>query len=97
MRGLKALVIGMGILIIAGVVFLIYAIIEKAGEGGGVGQSGIRSEVILPAGAQVVETSIGDGVIMLRLRLADGSGRLVVVDPATGKPSGTIDLKFKRP
>ena len=30
MRGLKALVIGMGVLIVGGIVFLTYSIIEKA-------------------------------------------------------------------
>ena len=40
MRGLKALVIGMGVLIVAGVVFLIYAIIDKAGEKTAAGPSG---------------------------------------------------------
>ena len=95
MRSLKALVIGMGILIVVGVVFLIYAIIQKSSENDALGRSALQSEVTLPAGAEVVETRIGDGKIVLRLRLADGSGRLVVIDPATGKMSGRIDLKIK--
>tara|TARA_R110000868_G_scaffold100722_7_gene277145 strand:- start:2473 stop:2760 length:288 start_codon:yes stop_codon:yes gene_type:complete len=95
MRGLKALVIGMGVLIVAGVVFLIYAIIDKAGEKTAAGRSGLQAEVALPAGAEVVETSIGDGTIVLRLRLGDGSGRLLVIDPATGKSLGRIDLKVQ--
>lgn len=95
MRGLKALVIGMGVLIVAGVVFLVYAIIQKSSEDGTSGRPALQSEVTLPAGAEVVETSIGDGTIVLRLRLADGSGRLVVIDPATGKTSGRIDLKIE--
>jgi hypothetical protein len=103
MRGLKALVIGMGVLIIVGVVFLLYAIIQKSGEdavlggmaGSIAGGPAVRSNVTLPAGAEVVETRLDAGVIVLRLRLADGSGRLVVIDRATGKAAGRIDLKFK--
>ena len=95
MRGLKALVIGMGVLIVAGVVFLLYAIIDKAGEKTVAGVSGLQAEIVLPPGAAVVETRVGDGTIVLRLRLADGSGRLMVIDPATGKPLGRIDLKVK--
>ncbi len=95
MRGLKALVIGMGVLIVAGVVFLLYAIIDKSGEKSAAGRSGLQAEIALPAGAEVVETRVGDGTIVLRLRLADGTGRLLVIDPATGKSRGRIDLKAK--
>lgn len=99
MRGLKALVIGMGVLIIVGVVFLLYAIIQKSGEEAAMGRatSGepVRAAVTLPAGAEVVETRLDSTTIVLRLHLADGSGRLVVIDRATGKAIGRIDLNFK--
>ena len=99
MRGLKALVIGMGVLIIVGVVFLLYAIIQKSGDeaalGGRTPGAPVRSDVTLPAGAEVVETRLDSNTIVLRLRLADGSGRLVVIDRGTGKATGRIDLKFK--
>ena len=85
----------MGILIVVGVVFLIYAIIQKSSENGPFGAAMLQSEVTLPVGAEVVETSIGDGKVVLRLRLADGSGRLVVIDPETGKILGKIELKMK--
>ena len=45
MRSLKALVIGMGILIVVGVVFLIYAIIQKSSENDALGRSALQSEV----------------------------------------------------
>ena len=117
MRGLKALVIGMGVVIVAGVVFLIFAIVEKAGEGGpddpsrpgGPGGKSVAAgnvpaagnsvnnatpqTVTLPAGAEVVETRTGDGIIVLRLRLADGGGRLLMFDARTGKPTGRINLR----
>lgn len=92
MRGLKALVIGMGVLIVAGLVFLVYAIIDKAGEDGFSAAKPIDARVSLPAGAEVVETSLGDGRIAVRLRMADGSGRLLLFDAKTGRPVGRIDL-----
>ena len=95
MRGLKALVIGMGILIAVGVVFLVYAIIQKAGEEGISGGSAVNTQVTIPAGAEVIETSLGDGRIALRLRMPDGSGRLLLLDAASGEPIGKIELKSK--
>lgn len=111
MRGLKALVIGMGVVIVAGIVFLIFAIVEKAGEGNPGGNSGkgvaagnvrvagnlvknaTSQTVTLPAGAEVVETRMGDGIVVLRLRLVDGGGRLLMFDARTGKPTGRINLR----
>tara|TARA_R110002072_G_scaffold44768_11_gene124943 strand:+ start:1697 stop:1996 length:300 start_codon:yes stop_codon:yes gene_type:complete len=99
MRGLKALVIGMGVLIVVGLVFLIYAIVQKSGDrlGGGFGADTAPtvSSVVLPAGAEVMETRVGTDRIVLRLRLPDGSGRLVVLDAATGRLVGQTDLIFR--
>lgn len=99
MRGLKAMVIGMGVLIIVGVIFLIYAIVQKSGDelggGFGAGKSPVSSSVALPAGAEVVETAVGAERIVLRVRLADGSGRLVILDAGSGRLVGQTDLSFK--
>jgi len=100
MRGLKALVIGMGVLIVAGIVILVVAIVDQAGTlNGGTDKAASAptafapQTLALPAGSEVVETRIGDGRILLRLRLSDGSGRLVLIDAATGAMTGTIELK----
>ena len=99
MRGLKAMVIGMGVLIIAGVIFLIYAIVQKSGDeaGGGFGSNKLPmvSNVVLPAGAELVETAVGAQRIVLRLRLLNGSGRLIILDAETGNLTGQTDLKFE--
>ena len=99
MRGLKAMVIGMGVLIIVGVIFLIYAIVQKSGDdlGGGFGSDKppAVSRVALPAGAEVVETRVGAERIVLRLRLPDGSGRLVILDAGSGRQVGRTELIFK--
>lgn len=99
MRGLKAMVIGMGVLIIVGVIFLIYAIVQKSGDdlGGGFGgnKPPVAASIELPAGAEVVETRVGVERIVLRLRLPDGSGRLIILNAATGRQVGQTDLIFK--
>lgn len=99
MRGLKAMVIGMGVMIIIGVIFLIYAIAQKSGEelGGGFGanKAPVTSAIDLPAGAEVVETRLGTDRIVIRLRLADRSGRLLVLDARSGRQVGQIDLTPK--
>ena len=50
MRALKALVIGMGILIVIGVVVLVYAIIDRAGKTNARKTMAAQSQIDLPAG-----------------------------------------------
>tara|TARA_E500000331_G_scaffold280300_1_gene273516 strand:- start:90 stop:389 length:300 start_codon:yes stop_codon:yes gene_type:complete len=99
MRGLKAMVIGMGLLIILGVIFLIYAIVQKSGDESGVGFASERpptvSSVVLPAGAKVEETIVGVDRIVIRLRLPKGSGRLLILNAANGRLVGQTDLTFE--
>ena len=97
MRALKTLVIGMAVLILAGVVVLIIGIVEKAGaEVAGeppAEAAGFDAWIALPTGATVEETHLDGDRILVRLKLADGTARLIVVSAATGKQTGTIDLK----
>ena len=97
MRALKALVIGMAVLIFAGVVVLIVGIVDKAGELDGQSPADAvvfdPQAIALPAGASVQETRIDGGRIVVRLALADGTARLLVISAATGKQTGIIDLK----
>tara|TARA_R110000787_G_scaffold85258_3_gene182061 strand:- start:744 stop:1028 length:285 start_codon:yes stop_codon:yes gene_type:complete len=92
MRFLKALVIGMGVLIVVGVVAIIVAAIDQAG-GGKPPAAFAPVAIVLPAGADIVETRVGDGRIVVRLKLPDGGARLMIVDPDTGRLTGTVDLK----
>lgn len=97
MRALKALVIGMAVLIFAGVVVLIIGIVDKAGDLDGKTAAPAASfdpaTIDLPAGATVQETRIDGDRIVIRLTLADGTARLLVISAATGKQTGVIDLK----
>ncbi|RZO39003.1 MAG: hypothetical protein EVA87_02115 [Rhodospirillaceae bacterium] len=97
MRALKALVIGMAVLIFVGVVVLIVGIVEKAGEFDGeppAEAAGFEeARIALPTGATVEETHLDGDRILVRLKLVDGTARLIVVSAATGKQTGAINLK----
>ena len=97
MRALKALVIGMAVLIFAGVVVLIVGVIDKAGELDGEApapNAGFNTKSIaLPPGATIQETRLDGQRILVRLVMADGTARLIVISTATGEQLGTIDLK----
>lgn len=49
-------------------------------------------KVAIPAGAQVVATSTDSGRLVVQLRLGGGATRVLVVDLATGRRLGAIDL-----
>ena len=97
MGALKASVIGMAVLIFAGVVVLIFGIIERSGELGDnnttrlTGFGSVQFE--LPFGAVVQDTDIDNDQILLRIKLPDGGSRLILLSVATGMQVGTIDLK----
>lgn len=94
---LKALVIGMGALIVAGFAVVVVTIANRASrtpaarQAAGPEFGAVRLR--MPAGSQVVETVAEGGRLVLRVALKDGSGRLVVIDLETGRRLGTIDLE----
>ena len=98
MRALKALVIVMSVLIFAGVVALIIGIVEKAGEldveTPTVADQFEATTIELPAGAKIQETRVAGSSIVIRLSLADGTSRLVLLSAADGEKIGEIDLKI---
>ncbi len=99
MRALKAIVIGMGVLIILGVILLVVLLAQKSGDKIGSvlteGKPPVIADIVLPAGAQVVETRVGGERIVLRLRLPDGKVRLIILDAATGRQTGQTELTFR--
>lgn len=98
-RVLKAVVIGLGMLIVIGVVALIVGLFwraSKMGEPAGAvpaPPTALSGPVALPRGAEITDmTTAGDRVV-LRLRLADGATRLIFVDPRGAAVTGQLDLK----
>lgn len=95
MRGLKALVIGMGILIVAGLVIVGWAVVNQAGNLSNGSKGFDPAAIDLPAGAVVRETRLDGNRIVVRIDLAAGGSRLLILDARTGELSGTIDLKSR--
>ncbi len=103
MKALKALVIVMAVLIAAGLTVLVVMVIKGAGQdtpesasrvplagaAPGFGETGVA----LPPGAEILETSTGDGRIVLRIRQPDGARALLIIDAATGRRLGLVRLQ----
>lgn len=110
-RVLKAVVIGLGLLIVVGVVALIVGLFwraSKMGEPAGAkvapptaltgpaaltAPAALTGPVALPRGAVLTDMAATGDRVVLRLRLADGTTRLVFVDPRAAAVAGQLDLK----
>jgi len=95
MQALKALVITLGILILIAFGFMVYGVATKFGkESEEVLVSGAFEEtrVVIPVGARVLETSLGDGRIVVRVAKPDGGEALVLIDAESGKRAGLVHL-----
>ncbi|MEE8544486.1 MAG: hypothetical protein V3T29_01600 [Alphaproteobacteria bacterium] len=106
-RTLKAFVIGMAIVILAGVTIVGVTIVKRGGElaarsapeptaesSEGAAPRGFdHARLELPEGSRVVEMVTEDERLVLRLRLADASERLLFIDMGSGEVIGTLDLR----
>ena len=90
MRALMALVIGMGVLIVAGVAVIGVTIMHRMGGAGGAGPA---HTVVLdePAGTHILSVA-PDGDRLAVLLSGGGSDRVVLVSP-NGTVSGRIALR----
>lgn len=111
MQALKALVIVLGVMIVAGIAVIGVTIYHRAtnlvnspvpgstepavrtGFGPGFGPGFGRVALDLPPGSRVVEMTAEGDRLILRLRLADGGRRILILDMATGKRLGTFELR----
>jgi hypothetical protein len=96
MKGLLALVIIMGVLIVIGSVVVVVTIANR--------MSGSKAEVApaaagfdavdltVPAGCQVIETVATDDRLILRLGSGERCNQLLIVDLASGRHLGTVRL-----
>lgn len=108
MRALKALVIVMGVLILAGMGLVGYGIVKRVATPERPSQpatmptaSAVSApearpygpvEISLPSGARIARTRTSGERLIVELELASGGERLLVLDLATGALVGTIDL-----
>jgi len=100
MQVVKAVVIGMGFLIFAGIAILIYGMSSKyGGSDGGAGKGPAAFGTIrasLPADATVAGVQMQDGTIMVHLTLPDGGAQIMVFRLSDGRQTGTIELQPQR-
>lgn len=93
MAALKALVIGMGVLIVVGVVVLAATLASRmAGN-----KSAWESSVVLPDGFGLVGIAGTQDRVILHTRGPKGEALLLAVDPATGKTLGRITVQGTTP
>jgi hypothetical protein len=99
MQALKALVIFLGVLILAGVTVVAVTVYKRAtvklGEPAAASQPAQafgKKQVPLPDGAHLEEVTSSGGRIILTLRLADGTPRILVLDLKSGDELGQFDF-----
>lgn len=96
MKLLVALVIIMGVLIVAGIVVIVVTIANRMG-GRGTASSRAAPEFAtadlpVPAGCQVMETTTADDRLILRLGSGERCNQVLIVDMTTGRLLGTLRL-----
>tara|TARA_B100000676_G_scaffold260692_1_gene270534 strand:- start:834 stop:1139 length:306 start_codon:yes stop_codon:yes gene_type:complete len=95
---IKAIVIGLGFVIVGLTMLLVYGIMDKAGSAGSPTSTAGSSEdfadvaVALPAGARVVSLTVEDNALSLLVEQTDGTQAIMTVDRATGEVLGTLEL-----
>ena len=97
MQAIKALVIGMGILIILGAAILVYGLTNKFGAPGSSSKASAAAfgtiRATMPAGASVESVQTQDGSALVHLSLPDGGAQIMVFRLSDGHQTGTIELQ----
>ena len=81
MGWLKALVIGMGVLIVAGIGVVAVTLVNRMGGAPTASSSSTAGRIEMPQGAQILETHLDGGRIAVRYALPDGRMYLDVYEP----------------
>ena len=105
MRALKVLVIVMGVLLVAGVIGLGFAVQYRLNHPRQTPPSGPPAAAIgpvgrpsamtldLPPGARVIGSEASGDRLVVRVELAGGSEELIIVNLVTGAPVATVTLR----
>ncbi len=104
MRALKLLVIALGVLLVAGIVALGFAVQYRlkhprpaTAAGPAIASAGVprATTLDLPEGARVAGAEASGDRLVVRIELAGGGAELVVINLATGSPIATVTLRPK--
>jgi len=105
MQAIKALVIGMGVLIVVGIAVLVYGLTTRFDAAKGPAPRGDAApgpaafgtiRAALPAGATVANIQMQDGSVMVHLTMPDGGAQVMVFRLSDGRQTGTIELQPQR-
>lgn len=93
MAWLKALVIGMGVLIIAGIGVVAVTLVSRMGgtQSASPVPSATAGRIALPTGARIAETHVDGKTVVLRLSMPDGSSRIALYE-TSGKLLSMIEV-----
>lgn len=95
---IKAIVIGLGLVIVGLTIVLVFGIINKVGDKAGEVLVAGNAEdfadvaVALPAGATISAMTLEDGALSLLVDLPSGAQAIMTVDRATGQVLGNLEL-----
>ena len=97
MQALKALVIVMGILIIAGITVIGVTIFNRLGGKAEISRElpasfGAKS-VNLPSGSTVEQVAVDDGRVMVWIKDGRGRSHIIVLDAQSGDELGAFELE----
>ena len=87
MRAVKALVLGMGILIVVGIVILVFGMSNQTEK---ITLSNSLGDLVLNQGSSIVSFTAQADKLILHLNTTDGQGKIVILAADTGKVIGTI-------
>jgi hypothetical protein len=93
MRGLKILVVVMGVMLVGGIAALVAAIAVRLSHRAPPASAFTAAPTALPKGAKIEAMSTGPDRIVLDLVLPDGTRQLLVIDLQTGRRLGAIPLE----
>jgi hypothetical protein len=104
MRALKVLVVVMGVLLVAGIIALGFAVqyrinhprqAARVAAGPAIGPAGAATAMTLdlPPGAKVVGAEASGDRLVVRVELATGGEELIIVNLVTGAPVATVTLR----
>jgi hypothetical protein len=95
MRGLKILVVVMGIMLIVGFTVLVAVVaarMPRSGSSSITARAFNGSAIDIARGARIEAMAAGTDRLVLALALPEGGRQLLIIDLATGARLGTIEL-----
>jgi len=97
MQAIKALVIGMGVLIVAGMIVLVYGVTTKFGKTSPASKTPDVGEVnvTLPPGSEVLDARLDGGTLVVRVRDGAGVTRVILFRREDGRRVGSF--RFEAP